>query len=120
MNETYVAYNSLHDVKALQKLSGLVSSKFPEYVFGPSVILNSPNVAKFKAPLLPLHKGKFISQSMAAKIARGLNYNHLKSTYERNGYEGFSAILGEKVNRNVCVTKHGPVIQKIFEYISQT
>ena len=52
---------------------------------------------------------------MAAKIARGgLNYNHLKSAYERNGYDGLSAILGEKVNRTVHVTKHSPVIQKIF------
>ena len=61
---------------------GFVSSKFPEYVFGPSVILNSTNVATFKATLLPLQKGKFISQSMAAKIARGgLNYNHPKTAY---------------------------------------
>ena len=121
MNETYAAHNSLDDVKALQKLSGLVSSKFPEYVFGPSVILNSANVAAFKATLLPLQKGKFISQSMAAKIARGgLNHNHLKSAYERHGYDCLSAILGVKVNRTVCVTKHGPVIQKIFEYFSQT
>ena len=79
MNETYAAHNSLDDVKALQKLLGLVSSKFPEYVFGLSVILNSANVATFKATLLPLQKGKFISQSVAAKIARGgLIYNHLK------------------------------------------
>ena len=47
MNETYAAPNSLDDVKALQKLSGFVSSKFVEYVFGPSVILNSVNVATF-------------------------------------------------------------------------
>ena len=62
MNETYAAHNSLDDVKALQKLSGLVSSKFLEYMFEPSVILNSANVATFKATLLPLQKGKFISQ----------------------------------------------------------
>ena len=58
---------------------------------------------------------------MAAKIARGgLNYNHLKSAYDRNGCDGLSEILGAKVNSTVCVTKHGPVIQKIFEYFSQT
>ena len=53
MNETYAAHNSLDDAKALQKLSGLVSSTFPEYVFWPSVIVNSANVATFKATLLP-------------------------------------------------------------------
>ena len=52
--ETYASHNSLDDVKALQELSGLVSSKFPEYVFGLSVILNSGNVATFKATLLYL------------------------------------------------------------------
>ena len=48
---------------------------------------------------------------MAAEIARGgLSYNCLKSAYVRNGYDGLSAILGGKVNRSVCVTKHSPVI----------
>ena len=90
-------------------------------MFGPSVILNSANVATFKAPLLPLQKGKFISQSMAAKIVGGgLNYNHFKSAYERNGYDGLYAILGEKVNRMFMSQNTVQLFRKSLNTFSQT
>ena len=58
---------------------------------------------------------------MATKIARsGLNYSHLKLAYERNGFDGLSSVLGEMVNGVVCVTKHGPVIQRIVDHFSKS
>ena len=120
LNETYAAHNSLDDVKALQKLSQLVLSKFPSYIFHSSVIINSVNAAINKLTLQPLLAGKVISESMASKIATaGLTYDHLKLAHDRNGLDGLSAVLSEKVNGVVQVTKHPPVIQQIFQYFTQ-
>ena len=117
MHETYMAHNTLDDVKALQKLVELVKSKFPENIFGPGVILNSVNAASLKTTLEPLLQGKVISNYMASKIEKnGLNYYHLKAAVERNGYDGLCAVLGEKVNGVVHLTKHGPTVHRIFEY----
>ena len=51
LNETYAAHNSLDDVKALQKLSQLVLSKFPSYIFDSSIIFNSVNAVRNKLTL---------------------------------------------------------------------
>ena len=57
---------------------------------------------------------------MASKIAKsGLNYHHLKAAVERNCYVCLCAVLGEKVNGVVHVTKHGPTAHKIFEYFTK-
>ena len=37
LNESYAVHNSLDDVKALQKLSQLVLSKFPSYIFDSTI-----------------------------------------------------------------------------------
>ena len=116
MHETYMAHNALDYVKALQKLAGFVKSKFPENTFGPGVILNSVNAASHKATLEPLLQGNVISNYMTSKIAKHvLNNYHHKAVVERNGYGGLCAVLGEKVNGVVCVTKHEPTVHKIFE-----
>ena len=39
--------------------------------------------------------------------------------YDRNGIDGLSAVLSEKVNGVVRVTKHPPVIQRIYQHFSQ-
>ena len=120
LNETYAAHNSLDDVKALQKLSQLVLSKFPSYIFDSGIIINSVNALRNKLTLQPLLAGKAVSESMASKIGRaGLTYDHLKLAYNRNGMDGLSALLSEKVNGVVRVTKHPPVIQRIFQHFSQ-
>ena len=70
-----------------------------------------------KKSLLPLQADKAITNLMESKIARsGLNY--LKLAYERNGFDGLSSVLGEMVSGVVCVTKHGPVIQRIVDHFS--
>ena len=57
---------------------------------------------------------------MASKISKsGLNYEHLKMAFDRNGYDGLAAVLGEKVNGVVRVTKQGKIIQKISDHFSQ-
>ena len=120
LQETYCAHNALDDVKALKKLCGLVKNKFPSYTVGITDVVNSANTSTYKKTLLPLQTEKAITDSMATKIARaGLNYTHLKLACERNGYDGLSVILGEKINGVVQVTKHGPVIQRIFEHFSK-
>ena len=120
LNETYAAHNSLDDVKSLQKLSQLVTLKFPSYIFHSSVIINSVNAATNKLTLQPLLTRKVVSESMASKLATaGLTYDHLKLAHDRNGLDGISALLSEKVNGVVRVTKHPPVIQRIFEYFTQ-
>ena len=56
---------------------------------------------------------------MATKIAKsGVYYGHLKKAFERNGFDGLVAVLGEKVNGVERVTKHGKIIEKIYEYFS--
>ena len=119
LNETYAAHNSLDDVKALQKLSDLVLSKFSSYIFDSSIVVNSVNAPRHKLTLEPLVTGKVISESMANKIAgAGLTYDHLKLAFDRNGMDGLSAVLSEKVNGKVRVTKHPPIIQRIFEHFT--
>ena len=57
---------------------------------------------------------------MASKIAKsGLHYDHLKTAFGRNGFDGLASVLGETVNGAVRVTKQGKIIQHIFEYFSQ-
>ena len=56
---------------------------------------------------------------MATKVAiSGLNYEHLERAFERNGFDGLAAVLGDKVNGVLRVTKHGKTIQKIYEHFS--
>ena len=119
LNETYAAHNSLDDVKALHKLSELVLSKFPSYIFDSSLIVNSVNAPMNKLTLQLLVTGKVISETMASKIATaGLTYDHLKLAFDRNGMDGLTAVLSEKVNGVVQVTKHPPVIQLIFKHFA--
>ena len=39
---------------------------------------------------------------------------YVQLAFDRNGFDGLSLVLGEKVNGVVRVTKHGPTIQRIF------
>ena len=111
MNETYAAHNALEDVKALQKLSQIVITKFPVYTFGADTILRSVNASAYKLTLQPLVTGHFVTNTMANKIAKsGLNYTHLRMAFDRNGYDGLLSVLGEKVNGAVQVTKQGRII----------
>ena len=101
-------------------MSQLVKFKFPQYIFGTSFFLNSVHVVKLKATLQPLLMGNFVSKAMAGKIARsGLDYSHLKAAFDGNGFDALSAVLGEKVDGIVHLTKHGPTVQKIFNYFSK-
>ena len=119
LHESYAAHNSLDDVKALAKLSQLVQHKFPHYSFGGSDIRNLVNAAQYKKTLQPLQLKKALSESMATKIGRaGLNHDHLKIAYDRNGFDGLVSVLSEKVNGVVRVTKSVQVIQRIFDYFS--
>ena len=120
LHASYSAHNSLDDAKALQRLSELVKTAFPKYIFGPSVIVNTTNSGIFKASLKPLEDCKALSKTMSMKIAKsGLNYNHIKSAFTRNGFDGLQALFGEKVNGKVRVTKDGCIIQRIFEHFSK-
>ena len=119
LHETYSAHNALDDVKALQKLCELVKTALPKHMFGPSLIVNSVNAVTYQNTLKPLEDNNMITKTMATKIAKsGLNYEHLKRAFERSGFDGLAAILGEKVNGVVRVTKHGKIIQKICEHFS--
>ena len=44
---------------------------------------------------------------------------YVQLAFDRNGFDGLSLVLGEKVNGVVRVTKHGPTIQRIFENFSE-
>ena len=89
-------------------------------IFGSQVILNSINAGTYQNTLKPLEDSKAISKSMATKIARsGLNYEHLKVAFERNGFDGLMGVLGEKVEGTVWVTKQSKIVQKIFDHFSQ-
>ena len=119
LHESYSAHNSLDDVKALQKLSQVVMSAFPRYIFGATAIVNTANSAIFKATLRPLEESKAVSKTMSSKIAKsGLNYSHLKSAIVRNGLDGLQALLSEDVNGKVRVTKDGRIIKRIFDYFT--
>ena len=77
-------------------------------------------MATVKKTLQPLLAAKIITDSMGTKIARArLHYRLLKLAFDRNGFDGLSSVLGEKVNGVVRVTKHGPTIQRIFEHFSE-
>ena len=107
-------------MKALQKLSKLVTHAFLKYQFGSSDILNTVNSGQFKATLRPLEDSKALSKSMSAKIARsGLNYSHLKSAFTRNGFDGLQALFSEQVNGKVRVTRDGRIIQRVFEHFAK-
>ena len=83
LHEVYPAHNALDDDKALQKLSELVSSKFPSYTVGIGDIENSANMQSNKADFVTLQTGKAVSDLMATKIARvGVKYTHLKLVTE--------------------------------------
>ena len=57
---------------------------------------------------------------MAGTTAKtGLNYDHFKVAYDRNSYDGLSAVYREKVSGLIRTPKHHPVIQQIFEHFSQ-
>ena len=102
MNETYHAHNALDDVKALQKMTELIKHVLPKNIFGSQVNLNSINAGTYQNTLKPLEDSKAISKLMAMKIARsGLNYEHLKVAFERNGFDGLMGVLGEKVEGTV-------------------
>ena len=62
------------------------------------MILNSTNARTYRNTLKPLEDSKAISKLMATKIARsGLNYEHLKVAFERNGFDGLMGVLGKKL-----------------------
>ena len=87
-------------------------------IFDASIIINSVNAPGHRITLKLLKDSKAITKTMASKIAKsGLNYEHLKIAFERSGYDGLAAVLGEKVNG--VVTKHGKITQKIFEHFTQ-
>ena len=44
---------------------------------------------------------------------------YVQLVFDRNGFDGLSSVLGEKVNGVVRVTKLGPTIQRTFEYFSE-
>ena len=120
LNETYAAHNALDDVKTLQKLTQLVKHRLKDYSFQACHVVNTANMATVKKTLQPLLAAKIITDSMGTKIARArLHYRHLKFAFDRNGFDGLSSVLGEKVNRVVRVTKHGPTIQRIVEHFSE-
>ena len=88
-------------------------------MFGPSLIVNSVNAVIYQNTLKPLEYNNTVIKTMATKIAKsGLNYEYLKRAFERNGFGGLAAVLGEKLNGVVRVTKHGKTIQKIYEHFS--
>ena len=82
--------------------------------------MNTANSGIFKTSLKPLENCKALSKTMSMKIVKtGLNYNHIKSAFTRNGFDGLQALFGEKVNGKVRVTKDGRIIQRIFEHFSK-
>ena len=120
LHESYSAHNALDDVKALQRILGLVESALSQHLFGPTVIINLVNAASHRSTLKPLEENKAITKTMAGKIAKsGLQYDHLKTEFERNRFDGLASVLGESVDGTVRVTKQGKIIQNIFEYFSQ-
>ena len=109
----------MDDVKAFQRMLRLVESAL-SHLFGPTVIINLVNAASHRSTLKPLEEHKAITMTMAGKIAKsGLHYDHLKTAFERNGFDGLASVLGESVDGTVRVTKQGKIIQNIFEYFSQ-
>ena len=71
------------------------------------MIVHSMNAGTHRVTLKPLEDCKAISKTMGCKIAKsGLNYNHLKIAFERSGFDGLAAVLGE-VNGVVRVTRQG-------------
>ena len=120
MQETHSAHNALDDIKALQKLCELVKPALLKEIFIASIIINSVIVPGHKITLKLLEDKKAITKTMASKIAKSsLNYEHLKMAFERSGFDGLAAVFGEKVNGVARVTKHGKIIQKIFEHFTQ-
>ena len=62
-----------------------------------------------------MEENKAITKTMASKIAKsGLHYDHMKTAFERNGFDGLTSVLGETVNGAVRVTKQGKIIQNIL------
>ena len=80
----------LDDVKALQRMLKFVEFVMSKHLFGPTVIMNSMNAASHRSTLKPLEENKVITKTMASKIAKsGLHYDHLKTAFERNGFDGW-------------------------------
>ena len=106
MNETYAAHNALEDIRALQRLLGIVNVKFSKFVFGASTILRSVNASAYRQTLQPQVDGNVISNTMANKIAKsGLNYTHVKMASDRNGFDELLLVT------NLCkkhTSSHGP------------
>ena len=44
---------------------------------------------------------------------------YVQLAFDRNGLDGLSSVLGEKMNGVVRVTKHDPTLQRIFEHFSE-
>ena len=64
-------------------------------MFGTSSIINSVNAGTHRMTLKPLEDTKAETKTMATKIAKsGLNYDHLKAAFERNGFDGLAAVFG--------------------------
>ena len=57
------------------------------------------NAVTHRTTLKPLEDSNTITKTMASRIAKsGLNYDNLKTAFDRSGFDGIASFLGEKVN----------------------
>ena len=67
--------------------------------------------------LQPLTDNNIVSKTMVAKIAgSGLQFGHLKTIFQRKGYDGLSAVLKAKVSKGVRVSSKTAIISGICEF----
>ena len=128
LKKSYIAHNSLEDVRVLQTLFNLktISSQVVlKHSFSLSYI-NKQLAFKSKkntciSSLQPLKNEKIISVYMAEKIAKsGIHYDHIKLAYARNSLLGIETLFGELCsNGKVRITKDKQVCAKIASYFSK-
>ncbi|KAK3108647.1 hypothetical protein FSP39_012484 [Pinctada imbricata] len=120
LQETYSAHDASADCLYLQKLvlhSGNEEMLVNEFLFSSSQITSS-GVQPEAMSLEFLCKTNVVSKHIASKLKNSsLSYHHLKTAYERDGYDGLFFLLSEKdQNGKTRITKSRNVIQKVFDH----
>ena len=126
LGETYDAHNAKEDVKVLYKLVNLnaKTEDMKMYSFTVSHVkhcleeydLVKTNIVTFNC----LIRDKILSKQLCKKAAAsGLKLEHLKTSFERNGYDGLYSVLSEPVQGRPRVTKTKKIVEKIAQYFSK-
>ena len=118
LGTAYSAHDALEDIKALERLykKKVEGADIEPFLFSCDLIHRLVASFPLRLTFAAFIAAKHISSDMARKCSiSGLSLNHIRKAYERDGSDGVRAVLAEKANGKVRITKNSKVIDKLCD-----